>query len=247
MPKITLEEINANDVVSEVPLNANFTALANLLNGNLDEDNVGYLGAESHGDRTAETVPYHSTESIVLTNTAGYFDGTTAEDALNEIAEELDGIVADSGFVPVLIGSKHDDTVATTTGAVIFAGCDIVVPANAAPNGIMVIMSAEGGNGGLAGSVVAIPIRINSTDLSSYTGGLYPNIVTQPRWHLVWLLTTSYLFPALNTQTLHATYTPDDGWNPAIENTVRVGTTTIGAAGDQINGCTLSVFALKSL
>ncbi len=247
MPRITLTELQSGDVVSEIPLNENFAILENLLNGNLDEDNVGYLGAESHGDRTGETAPYHSTESIVLTNAEGYFTGTSVEDALTEIGEKLDGIVAGVGYVPVLIASKRDDSVVTTSGAGQFAGCDIVVPADSAPNGIMIMMTAEGRDSGLSGSMVALPIAVNAADLSSVIGVLYPDVVSNPRFHLVWLLTSDVLHPAISTQTIHAVYTPDDGWDSEIENTVRPGTAYLPTAGDQINGCTLSVFALKSL
>jgi hypothetical protein len=160
----------AKILASEV--NANFTAIRNVVNGNIEAANLAAdaVGAAAHADISASTDTYHTAASNTFSNAK--FNATNASTAIVELATAISYNKTNPTIKPVaVVGYSFDATEYTalsSTGSYTAGSLKVTVPANAAATAIYVrygLYASVNGTGGAY--TLYVPIRIGTTDLST--------------------------------------------------------------------------------
>lgn len=201
----------------------NLNLLRNRINGGLDQTNLdttqALLNATMHGDLSGSADTMHTGESVELVDTDSHFSAPEVETALDEIGDALkmSGGSPTGGDPAKLIGYDYHATDET--------GMSVVIPANSGTTAIIVTITAWiEANGGTGNATRYLPIKINTTELSSQASpdakfhlrhGTAGNVTasSMPCW-IAYIDSTSY--PALDM---------------TIENTIAFGTKWDTTAG----------------
>jgi hypothetical protein len=224
---VSIETINAGDTIAQLrtKLINNFDYLAALLNGNLDGTNFQYLGGSGHGNLSYIYEPLHIDQSIYRP------DGDTLEDALDDAYERVTGIRETGEMLPVFFESKIDET--TYSGGagfsqIVFPNTEVTIPSGTATYGIMIMVNIHMMRT-FAITETTLPIMLNGVDLVG------------ARWTLRCIGQAAQHGPVENAH--HATIVLADGWDPDVENTVRMG--TLAGSYLSVSRCTFTVYILR--
>ncbi len=219
MSTIALERAVADTVIDITPLNANMVLLENLLNGGLGVDNVSAagFGSAGHGDLSAITDDFHTAESVLVVDTAGYY--TAPKNVENILAEigNFTGIGVAAAVGQYFIGQARDDSNVFPSNAPV---ATITVAANSAPTGIAVsIFAYIAHDATAAGNELNIPLNI--TNASANPGDLSASGSRNRRFELGFAASAAAHISSSATMLY---LVAGDSWEPTIENTVKIGT-----------------------
>lgn len=154
MATITIpNSFTADTLIVADEINENFNTLANLLNGNLDEDNIDSIGSGNHGDLSAVSDTFHAAESISISDSGGYFTGSDVETVLQEVGSSTNSF--DSSGITYVGQSYHASTASS---------CSVTMSAGTATTGVIVTMGAYMQSN--AGSI-RYDLAVNGNDLSN--------------------------------------------------------------------------------
>jgi|GEM_PF-5159867 len=190
------------------------------------------VGASEHDDISASTDTYHTAESIAVVDSGGKYTATEVEAALQEIATFVGMGSGVSGDPLKYIGFARDHTNVFPTNN---PSAQITVPADSAPSGIIVSLSAhfeDVGNSGMCNCVV--PLSINSTNLSTVTSH-------DPRYTLQYGSASGAIMGQFSQKLIYIT---SDGWDGTQTNTVEVGTPYWRADSTGCTGTTVEDFQI---
>jgi len=179
----------------------------------------GAINADFAGAYTNFTDCTWPAARVTVGDTGSYYATDTVESALTELA--------------VFTGYNYAAT--ATTSALRYIGyatgtASIVVAANLAPNGIIVTISSHmvvGANSGFS-CRQNLPLSVNSTALASDGS-------TDEYRYVTGAGISAASLDGLFTNTI--VYTPTDGWDPAITNSVKIGT-AYNKSGDSCTSST---------
>ena len=230
--------VAGDDVDADVAM-ANWNYLKNLFETGIIADLItaGAFTSAIHGDLSAAVTTMHSAQSSTVADPNSQFTGTNVQTVLQEIATftgmGVAGVIAEYN-----VGMDRDDTTAFPAGQ---PSVSVVVPANAAPYGIKVIIDAVIVHAAVAaGEALVIPLNI--TNASVNPGDLSTVGSRVPRFE--------YTFGADNAASLGTSrtmwyLTTGDGWEPTIANTVQIGTVFQTGANMSATNFGIAVTALK--
>jgi hypothetical protein len=185
---------------------------------------TGTISATQHGDLSAATSTMHSATSTVITDNNDLYNSTNVEGALWEVANYIgystQTAAATSSWNAKVAGFAIDFTASWPTTN---PTASIVIPINTSKNGISVTITANVQTSPSPASFcnVNVPLAVNGVNLS--TSGT-------PDYRYEVYMGSSNATVATNSSTTMV-YRVTDGWNPAIENTVSIGTVFAGGTG----------------